>query len=512
MRNKRKWGFLACLLISCMLLNTIVIHASTDTEDPIIGYLTQENPQTRAVNNSSTIPIYSSSYGTFWAESGIKYINNDDQHPDSLGKRRLIYCLEHNKSTPTGNITFTGWQNKRVGYALYYGCMYWGETCRYAPYSTGDWKLDYTATQAAIWVLTGEFSLDHAVNEIIGNCTGPATQEQRQLVAASCKRIVNDASNDSYYTGWNSDGWFDLSLSGKTTFLVSGYQDTWTNSGDGYYRSGGAFSVTFKSYFGYDMRNQIKSMNITVPDGVNIRKANSSTFSDFDLYISEEQYLQWQKTGKDIPVTITITLPREWSAAIYSPPDDTCQKVTFLTYRTPSDTAVFTKTITLHIPQAESEPLRTLTIHKNISQDDIWWAHGSPVFFFCVTGTDTDGTTHSYTRALTYTKEYVASNTASDGTITLSTAIKSIPAGTYTIKEQKVSRFVLTDVTAQTDNIQITKQAMESSYAGIVPITANINADLTQSDGEVTFYNRKITWDQYSHKDITINSFSLQQP
>lgn len=510
MRKKGKHGFLACVLILCMLFNTVVTHASTDTEDPIIGYLTQENPQTRAVNNSSTIPIYYSSYTTFWEESAIKYVNNDEQNPDSLGKRRLIYCLEHTKKSPTGNITFTGWQNKRVCYALYYGCMYWGETCRYAPYSTGDWKLDYTATQVAIWVLAGEFSLDYAVNDIIGHCSGSATQEQRQLVAASCTKIVNDANKDSYYTGWNSNGWFDLSLSGKTTFHVSGYQDTWTNSGDGYYRSGGVFTTTFKSYYGYDMRSQIKSMNITVPDGVNIRKKDSSTFSDFDLYISEEQYLQWQKTGKDIPVTITITLPREWSAAIYSPPDDTYQKVTFLTYRTASDTATFTKTVTLHIPKAESEPLKNLTLHKVISQDDIWWAHGSPTFLFKITGTDTEGVTHTYTRALTYTKEYVDSNTASDGTITLSTTIKNIPTGTYTVKEQKVSRFVLIDVTAQTDNIQISKQVMGSSYAGIVPITADVNADLTVSDGEITFYNRKITWDQYSHKDTTINSFSLQ--
>lgn len=512
MRNKRTVVFLACILSLCMLLNTVVIHASTDTEDPIIGYLTQENPKTRAVNNSSTIPIYYSSYETFWSQSGILYIKNDNQNPDSLGKWRLVYCLEWGKKTPSGNMTFTGWQNKRVCYALYYGCMYWGETCRYAPYSTGDWKLDYTATQAAIWVLSGQFSLDHAVNYIIDCCTGPATREQRQLVEASCTKIVNDANNDSYYTGWNSNGWLDLSVSGKTTFHVTGYKDTWTNSGDGYYRSGGVFSTTFKSYYGYDMRSQIKTMNITVPDGVNIRKANNSTFSDFDLYISEEQYQQWQKTGKDIPVTVTITIPREWCSAIYSPSDNNYQTVTFLTYRTASDTATFTKTITLHIPKVESEPPRTLTIHKVISHEDIWWAHGNPSFFFKITGTDTDGTSHTYSRAMTYTKEYVDSHTASDGTITLSTTIKNIPDGTYTIKEQKVSRFALTDVTAQTANIRIVKQATGSSYADIAPITANITADLTLADGELTFYNRKITWDQYSHKDTTINSFSLQVP
>lgn len=101
------------------------------------------------------------------------------------------------------------------------------------------------------------------------------------------------------------------------------------------------------------------------------------------------------------------------------------------------------------------------------------------------------------------------SHTDADGTIKLSTTIEDIPDGTYQLTEQQVSRFALTDVTAQTDNISVTKNQTGSSYEGINPITALVTADLTDSDGEVTFYNRKITWDNYSHKDVEINVFPL---
>ena len=581
MSKKLQKLILTCILLAGIFSGIITTHASeASQEDPIVGYLTRENPKTRSVSNAYNIPIQSTPYETFWTNNSIMYIKDDDANPDSLGKWRLVYCLDWGKKSPSGNMSFSGWENKKVSYALYYGCVYWGETCRYAPYSTGDWKLDYTATQAAIWVLSGQFSLDYACSYLIDSCSGPATAQQKALVISSCQKIVNDANNENYYKAWTSDGWFDLSLKDKTTFDVTGYQDTWTNTNDGYYRSGGTFSVTFESYYNYDMRSQITLMDIQVPDGVGIRKSNNSTFSDFNLYIAEAQFLQWQKTGKDIPVTVTITLPRQWGAGIYAPSDSNFQQVTFFTYQSQSDSVSFTKTITLHIPQTEPDPtpeptpeptqtpeptpdptpeptstpkptpeptptptptpkptpeptptptptpeptpeptptptpepetLRSLTIHKVIYQDDLWWAHGEPTFLFEVSGTDTSGKSHTYHRALTFTRDYAEANVNSDGTIMLTTTIDQIPSGTYSLEEQKVSRFALTDVTAQTSNIRIFKIKTDKVYAGISPIKAYITANLMNYDGEITFFNRKITWDEYSHRDVAVNQFTLK--
>ncbi len=152
-----------------------------------------------------------------------------------------------------------------------------------------------------------------------------------------------------------------------------------------------------------------------------------------------------------------------------------------------------------------------LTINKTIHKDDIWWAHGEPAFIFSVTGNDINGKTHCYHKIVTFTKEYVETHIAADGTITLSTVIEDIPSGSYSIEEVQVSRFVLTNVTAQTDNILIKKEEKNSLYENIIPITADVSADLTESDGEVTFFNRKITWDRNNHSDTVINNFEIDK-
>ena len=48
---------------------------------------------------------------------------------------------------------FKGWSNRKVAYALYYGALYYGYPCRYEPYSTGDWQMDYFVTQVAVHIL-----------------------------------------------------------------------------------------------------------------------------------------------------------------------------------------------------------------------------------------------------------------------------------------------------------------------------------------------------------------------
>lgn len=150
-----------------------------------------------------------------------------------------------------------------------------------------------------------------------------------------------------------------------------------------------------------------------------------------------------------------------------------------------------------------------LTINKTLYLQDIWWAHGEPTFLFTISGTDIEGNAHTWKRSLTFTKEYADAYTASNKTITMSITLKNIPNGSYYISEHPVSRFALTAVTAQTDNIQITQKHSKNSYNGIKPIIATVYADLSQNSGEVTFLNRKISWDKLTHKNVCINEFPL---
>ena len=96
----------------------------------------------------------------------MKYIVGDDQNVDGGGKWRYVYCVEYQKDCPIGGLKmqFKGWSNRKVAYALYYGALYYGYPCRYEPYSTGDWQMDYFVTQVAVHILNGEFTLAAARN------------------------------------------------------------------------------------------------------------------------------------------------------------------------------------------------------------------------------------------------------------------------------------------------------------------------------------------------------------
>lgn len=163
----------------------------------------------------------------------------------------------------------------------------------------------------------------------------------------------------------------------------------------------------------------------------------------------------------------------------------------------------------LHPPVQKKQDL---TIRKTIQTADLWQAHGNPVFLFQISGKDTKGYAHHYQCSIEFTKDAAAAHTAADGSITLSTTLTDIPSGNYSIQEQHVSRFALTNVTAQTDNISVIKSNLGNPYGGIQPIKASVTADLTQGDGIVTFFNRKITWDKYNHNDLVINTFPILIP
>lgn len=151
-----------------------------------------------------------------------------------------------------------------------------------------------------------------------------------------------------------------------------------------------------------------------------------------------------------------------------------------------------------------------LTINKTIYKEDVYWSHGYPTFFFKIYGFDLDGKVHTWHRCVSYTPRYVNENTNADGTITLSASLTDIPRGNYIISELPVSRFTLTNVTAQTGNVYIGLTPKEKSYEGIKPVSAVVRANLSEEDAEITFFNRKITWEKYNHNHVIINEFPLE--
>lgn len=159
--------------------------------------------------------------------------------------------------------------------------------------------------------------------------------------------------------------------------------------------------------------------------------------------------------------------------------------------------------------QNKQKPNVNLTIRKQIYKQDVYWAHGTPTFFFHITGTDEFGKSHAWIRCMIFTPEYVSYNTNSDNTIIQSVTLKNIPPGNYTIKELPVSRFALTNVVAETENVRAYKINRLHKYEGITPVRGYAVAHLSDSDGTVTFVNRKITWDKYNHNNVVINEFSL---
>lgn len=152
--------------------------------------------------------------------------------------------------------------------------------------------------------------------------------------------------------------------------------------------------------------------------------------------------------------------------------------------------------------------LRTadLTIVKRLRADEITWAHGTPVFFFTVEGTDIFGESHRYQRMVKFTEEYVMSHKDKEGIVELSTVISGIPIGTaYQITEQEVLRYGLVQVSG-TD--YVTVQKLSEPQEGKKPSEIfYVTADLEQqpSGTTVIFENKKYRWDDYSHNDAVEN-------
>ncbi len=337
-------------------------------------------------------------------------------------------------------------------------------------------KLRKPASDTAVFeVIAGSSNDATALLDISGYSVGDQITVQSGYIQTLNRREnphLYDQTGTAAYRGYQGEGIgyaisFDCST--HSAFSNIGFMG---NSGNALFPTSTGYST-----IEYSNRNWMYARCIT---------DDSNYFDGNPMFTGGKIYV----TGKDADGTLTC-----WVELYASGPEGEAAQNVGMYFR-------------LHPPAQSSH---NLTINKSIHQSDLWWAHGKPSFLFTVSGKDTDGYAHHYQRILTFTPDNISGAAASDGLITLSTTIEDIPGGSYSIQEQKVSRFALTNITAQTDNISISKSNYGKSYGGIQPIKAVVTADLTEKDGVVTFFNRKITWDKFSHKDAMINSFVIQK-
>ena len=351
--------------------------AEQQEEEGIQFYLKQQTSSdidTYSFDNSATLPVSNVRYDKFLSKTGgsgttstpnmgmgIKYIEGDDKNVDGGGKWRYVYCVEFKKDCPIGGLgmEFIGWNNRKIAYAMYYGALYYGYPCRFGPYSTGDWQMDYFVTQVAIHILNGEYTLAAARN---GMNQSNATTAEKNLAYDRIEKIVNGANNSNNYGGLTGDGWLNMD---QAKFSLTGYSDSWQLI-NGNYLSGGTFHGVFTSYYGYDFREQLTGYEISVPQGAYVEKSGKETYSDFRVGIPEKQYKRWQLTGKKIPVTVTASIPRYWGAGIYRcKAASNFQDVCLLTWDGSGGTTKMEQTANLNIPQVTAD----LTIYKKDQND-----------------------------------------------------------------------------------------------------------------------------------------------
>ena len=140
----------------------------------------------------------------------IKYVDSSDtNNPDMRGKWRLLYCVQYQHNAPEGQITWdgAGRVSPSIAYLMYWGCRYWGKESLWPNYRTGyGWKYDALATQYAVHIVNGEFSL----NTLYAHLKGSKKEQFYSII----NKMVNDAKYSPYYTPF-TDGWrtFEYTLS-----------------------------------------------------------------------------------------------------------------------------------------------------------------------------------------------------------------------------------------------------------------------------------------------------------
>ena len=269
----------------------------------------------------------------------IKYVDSSDtNNPDMRGKWRLLYCVQYQHNAPEGQITWdgAGRVSPSIAYLMYWGCRYWGKESLWPNYRTGyGWKYDALATQYAVHIVNGEFSL----NTLYAHLKGSKKEQFYSII----NKMVNDAKYSPYYTPF-TDGWrtFEYTLSETSV--------TWTAQA---YNGKEGFTTKWISQNLSDgltdCSEYITSKKGTADNGATVIWKDSGDASAFRIWIPKTQYLLLQEKGAKVTAEISGNHSLYLAGWVYKSNDSKYQMVTML--EGGGGSASHKKTVTAQIPK-----------------------------------------------------------------------------------------------------------------------------------------------------------------
>lgn len=105
------------------------------------------------------------------------------------------------------------------------------------------------------------------------------------------------------------------------------------------------------------------------------------------------------------------------------------------------DSETESNVVTVTAKKVEADVDVVLELTKELDAADIVWPHGNPVFLFKITGEDVSGVVHTYYEAVEFEREGVGNGGLVSDTVRL-----TVPAGTYTVTEEKTARYQLEEI------------------------------------------------------------------
>lgn len=154
----------------------------------------------------------------------------------------------------------------------------------------------------------------------------------------------------------------------------------------------------------------------------------------------------------------------------------------------------------------ETMPTGDITVVKTIDSDaeEIWWPHGNPTFLIELETTGPDGTEYRYSHLYEFTREYVECF-ENGGLVSISYTFENVPIGeTCEIREIAGSRYRLTDISANFNNVTVSSEKRE----GLQDLYAVADLRLYPKDTMVEFYNKKTNYQWDNHVTSVSNRIS----
>lgn len=294
----------------------------------------------------------------------VKYLEQDGTQ-DMDGKWRNVYCLDWQRRSPSGTITYTGsGTSDKICYCLMYGAQYWKQECVWPGYRSGmGWQADFYVTQMALHIVNGEFSLAW-FKQVCTNST----------IYNAVAKLVNAANDPSNYTGFTGALYTGNEYSVSKTHLdswsvqtedgVAGYGTEWVS------QSYGNASYGSKNEYIQWVSDSLSG----APAGTRVIWEDKSCDSRFKIWMPAAAYEQAQNTGLNLTATINIKLPNGLGGWRYNPQLGAAyQQVTFFEAERYDAKAV---NITASIQRVIKEG--KLKLHKSSSNTEI--TNGNPCY------------------------------------------------------------------------------------------------------------------------------------